>query len=428
MSILAHLKARDPRAGFATDILVAMRGILPGLASQPQLRVITNAGGLNPIACAESVAKQLVGAGLGGEQIGVVLGDDLLGRIADLQAAGCELAQMDTGQPLGSLGGKLACANAYLGAQPIVAALADGARVVITGRVADASLTVAPAVHEFHWSWNDWNRLSAATVAGHLIECGAQVTGGYADRWREIDYVDIGYPIAEMASDGETVITKPAGSSGIVDRRSVVEQLVYEIGDPQAYYTPDVIADFTTVDVAEAGPDRVRVWGATGTPASDFYKASLAYRAGYAASAQLLVWGNSALEKCRRTGELVLARLASVGCRPESSLIECLGAGYGVPLASDSEFVARGARAPQSDELVLRLSVRDSRREVVERFTCEIAPLITNGPNGLAGYASGRPSVRPVLAYWPTLIPKSLIQPRVEVRTAANWCARGDRS
>ncbi|MGE3777234.1 MAG: acyclic terpene utilization AtuA family protein, partial [Pirellulaceae bacterium] len=231
MSILAHLKSKDPRAGFATDILHVIDDPAPSLVEQPQLRIITNAGGINPEACAVAVARRLVDAELGDEGIAVVSGDDLTSRLAELQAAGCHLAHLDTGQPLADVPRRVACANAYLGAEPMVESLHRGARIVLTGRVADASLTVAPAVFEFGWEPRDWRRLAGATVAGHLIECGAQVTGGYSDRWDSLDLLDIGYPIAELGPEGDSVITKPAGSGGIVDRRSVVEQLVYEIGD-----------------------------------------------------------------------------------------------------------------------------------------------------------------------------------------------------
>jgi hypothetical protein len=423
MSILAHLKGKDPRAGFATDVLSAVRDMHPFLQGPSPLRVITNAGGINPAACAQALSAELVQAGLGAVSVGVVEGDDLLPHLTELQDQGCDFAHLETGQPLRECAAPIACANAYLGAVPIVDALAQGAEIIVTGRVADASLTVAPAVHEYGWSWDDWDRLAGATVAGHLIECGAQVTGGYSNRWRDIDLVDIGYPIAELAEDGASVITKPEGSGGIVDRRSVVEQLVYEIGDPAKYYTPDVVADFTTVEVAQAGSNRVHVRGATGKPASDSYKVSLAHHAGYMAAAQLLVWGIDARERAAKVGELIVDRLARAGLTLDQVNVEQLGAGDGVPVDWQG---LRGPAPPWSatpSELVVRITVRDRRRAAVERFTREMAPLITNGPSGLAGYAAGRPAVRPVLAYWPTLVPKSLVQPRVRVRSADRWGA-----
>jgi hypothetical protein len=287
-------------------------------------------------------------------------------------------------------------ANAYLGAAPICEALADTARIVITGRVADASLTLGPAMHEFGWPWDDWNAIAAGSVAGHLIECGAQVTGGYSTDWRGYDLANVGYPIAELEADGSCVIAKPAGSGGRVDRRTVVEQLVYEIGDPRHYLTPDVDVDFTSVEVDDLGNNRVAVRGATGHVAPDSYKVSLAYRDGYMAGSQLLVYGDDCLEKARECGEIVLSQVKQAGYELERTRIELLGCGDGVP---------RGTLASLPPEVMLRISVHDPRREAVERFTKEIAPLVTSGPAGLAGYAVGRSPVRPVFAYWPTLVP-----------------------
>ena len=424
MSILAHLKSKDPHAGFATDVLTVMRDILPALHRQPQLRVVTNAGGMNPGSCATAVSQILVDAGLGKEPVAVVRGDDLLPHLVQLQATGCSFTNLDTGKPLRDLGKPVVSANAYLGASSIVEALEGDARLVITGRVADASLTVGPLVHRYGWRWDQWDKLGAATVVGHLIECGAQVTGGYSDRWRELDYVDIGYPIAEVEADGSAIITKPVGSGGIVDRRSVAEQLLYEIGNPAEYYTPDVIADFRQVEVEETEQDRVRVRGATGKPAPDSFKVSLAYQGGYTATAQLLVVGPDAADKGRFVAELILKRLAKIGISFQQSHVECLGAGRDSSHRTQSRIQARAGREDQY-EVVLRLTVRDSNRAAVERFTQEIAPLITNGPSGITGYASGRPAVRPVLAYWPTLVPKSLVKSVVEIGEANTWVQRG---
>lgn len=408
MSILARQREKDPQSGFAEDFLMVLRDLLPALKSQPQLKIVTNGGGMNPVACARAAGEILEAAGLGATSIGVVTGDDLLPGIGELKSAGCQFRNLDTDQPLAELQAPVVSANAYLGARPITAALAQNARIVITGRVADASLTLGPAVHEFGWDWNDLPRIAGATVAGHLIECGSQVTGGYATEWQGVDYTTIGYPIAELAADGRCVITKPAGSGGVVNRRTVTEQLIYEISDPACYHTPDIALDFTTVEVADLGNDRVQVSGASGRPASDTYKVSLAYRDGYFASGQLLVTGADCLTKAKCVAETILARTAAATQRPERSLVECLGAGE-----------SPASTTPR--EVMLRITVHDPRREVVERFTREIAPLITSGPAGLTGYAAGRPSVRPVFAYWPTLVPKSLVREHVEVRSAADW-------
>ncbi|MEX2176983.1 MAG: acyclic terpene utilization AtuA family protein [Pirellulaceae bacterium] len=436
MSILARQREKDPGAGYAEDFIEILRSLTPALHAQPGLKIIANSGGVNPQACARAAAKLLVAANLPEVAVGCVTGDDLLPRIESLMHEG-ELRNLDTGEPLSSLlaatpgrassgtqpspapspqlPAPIVAANAYLGARPIADALAAGARIVITGRVADASLTVGPAMHEFDWRWDDWDRLAAASVAGHLIECGAQVTGGYSTHWQTADLADVGYPIAELSSNGTAVITKPPGSGGTVSRRTVVEQLVYEIGDPRHYLTPDVDCDFTAVEVAVISPDRVQVTGATGRAAPDQLKVSLAYRDGWMASGTLLVYGPDCREKAAACGAIIFRRCELAGYELARTNVELLGHGAGVPGA----FFHRKYQPP--GELVLRVTAHDPRREAVECFVRQFAPLITSGPAGLAGYASGRPQVRPVFAYWPALVSKSLVQPRVEVRSAKEW-------
>lgn len=416
MSILARQREKDPGSGYATDFLTILKSLVPAMQQQPRLKIIANSGGMNPPACARAAATVLAAAGFGEMPIGCVTGDDLLPRLPALQTAGCNFVNLDTGQPFESDTGVVA-ANAYLGARPIADALAGGARIVITGRVADASLTVGPAMHQFGWAWDDWNRLAAASVAGHLIECGAQVTGGYSVRWQDADLADVGYPIAEVSADGTAVITKPVGTGGVVNRRTVVEQLVYEIGNPQHYLTPDVDCDFTTVEVEELAADRVAVRGATGYAATDTYKVSMAYRDGWMASGQLLVYGADCREKAEQCARIIFERCRLAGYELARTHFELLGYGGGVPGA----WLWRKYQTP--GELVLRVAAHDSRREAIECFASQLAPLITSGPAGLAGYAAGRPQVRPVFAYWPTLIPKELVQPVVEVRTAKEWAA-----
>jgi hypothetical protein len=414
LSILARAREKNPQLGYAEDFLDVLRSLTEPLKAQPQLKIVTNAGGMNPLSCASAAAKILSEAGLGDTVIGVVSGDDLLPRLDELRTAGCEFKHFETGEPLidRSL---IVSANAYLGGPPIAEALAKGARIAITGRVADASLTVGPAMHALGGQWNDWDRLAKFSVAGHLIECGAQVTGGYSVNWSNYDLADVGYPIAEIEPDGNCVITKPAGSGGAVNRRTVVEQLVYEIGDPQHYLTPDVDCNFTSVEVEDLGGDHVRVSGATGGTAPENYKVSLAYRDGYFASGQLLVYGDDCVEKAARTSEILQQRLRMAGQDPQHWFLELLGADDGVPIPKPAKI--------HFPEVLLRITARDPRREVLERFTREFAPLITSGPAGLAGYAAGRPVVRPVYAYWPTLVPRQLVPAAVEVRTAQEWCS-----
>jgi hypothetical protein len=406
MSILALQKQRHPEAGYAGDFLDVLRQLTPILQRQSGLKIVTNAGGMNPQGCAARARTILAEAGLSERRIAIVFGDDLLPRLDDLLAQGQAFSNLDTGAPLATVRDRVVSANAYLGCQPIVSALRQGADIVITGRVADASLTLGPAVYEFGWAADDWDRLAAGTVAGHLIECGAQATGGLWCNWQETDLALVGYPIADIEASGAFLLTKPPGSGGAVNRETVAEQLLYEVGDPAAYLTPDVVADFTSVTLTETGRDEVRVTGARGKPAPDRYKVSIAYRDGWTASGTLVLAGAGAAHKARRCGEMLFERLRRAGALPAHRNIECLGAGDVVPGV---------AAQPDVPEVVLRVAVRDADRAVVERFTKEFAPLVTSGPPGVTGYTTGRPTVREVFAYWPALVDKSVVTPQVQI-------------
>ncbi|HTU19478.1 MAG TPA: acyclic terpene utilization AtuA family protein [Gemmataceae bacterium] len=405
MSILALQKQRHPEAGFAGDFLDVLQQLAPVLHRQPQLKIVTNAGGMNPHGCAGRARALLDQAELKQRRIAIVHGDDLLPRLDELLAQGHGFTNLDTGEPLSAIRDRIVSVNAYLGCQPIVTALRQGADIVITGRVADASLTLGPAVYEFGWQWDDWDRLTAGTAAGHLIECGAQATGGLWCSWQETDLALVGYPIADLEESGEFILTKPAGSGGAVNRETVAEQLLYEVGDPAAYLTPDVVADFTSVQLTEIGPDQVRITGARGKAATDRYKVSIAYRDGWTADGTLLIAGPEAAKKARRCGEMIFERLRRAGALPAHRNIECLGSGDSVP------GVLPIVDAP---EVVMRVTVRDADRAVVERFTKEFAPLVTSGPPGVTGYTTGRPTVREVFAYWPALVDKSVVVPRMQ--------------
>jgi len=411
MSILALQKQRDPAAGYAHDFLDVLQRLTPILRDQPRLKVVTNAGGMNPVACAERAKSILQQAGLGDRRVARVTGDDLLPQLGDLLAAGHPLTNLDSGEPLSTVRDRVVSANAYLGARPIADAIKLGAAIVITGRVADASLTVGPAAFELGWNWSDRDRLSAATVAGHLIECGAQATGGLWTNWTEApDLADVGYPIADIEPGGGFRVEKPHGTGGAVNFETVSEQLLYEVGDPAAYLTPDVTADFTSVRLTEKGADVVEVSPARGKPATDTYKVSIAYRDGFASSGTLVLLGPDAERKARFAGQVLLDRLKAAGVSFTDSLVECLGAGDCVP------GVVRAAAPPP--EVVLRAAVRSPHRAAVERFTKEFAPLVTAGPPGVTGYTTGRPAVREVFAYWPALIAKSAVDPHVAVELA----------
>jgi Acyclic terpene utilisation family protein AtuA len=409
MSILALLKQRDPNAGYAHDFLDVLQRLTPTLRDQPGLKVVTNAGGMNPASCANRAREILNESGLRDRRVGVVAGDDLLPRLDELLAGGHALVNLDTGEPLDKVRDRVVSANAYLGARPIVDALRLGADVVVTGRVADASLTVGPAVFEHGWEWTDIDRVCAATAAGHLIECGAQATGGLWTNWTEIpDLADVGYPIADVAADGQFRIEKPAGSGGAVNFETISEQLLYEVGEPAAYLTPDVTADFTSITLTETARETVEVTGARGKPVTDSYKVSVAYRDGYTASGTLVLLGPEAERKGRFAGQVLLDRLKRAGFEYADALVECLGTGDGV------SGVIRGRYDPP--EVVLRVAVRSPDRAAVERFTKEFAPLVTAGPPGVTGYTTGRPAVREVFAYWPALSAKIAVDPHVTAK------------
>ncbi|MER3428941.1 MAG: DUF1446 domain-containing protein [Pyrinomonas sp.] len=408
MSIMQKQRARDPNAGYARDFVPLMRQILPTCVAR-RIRVITNAGGVNPHGCAIAVRDAARELGLR-VRIATVTGDDIMDRLDDLLARGIELRNMDTGAPLATVRDRVQSANAYLGAWPLVEALRNGAQVVIAGRATDTGLTLAPMIYEFDWKEDDWDRLAAGTVAGHIIECGAQCSGGNCQyQWRSIpDLANVGYPIVEAHPDGTFIVTKHEKTGGRVSIQTVKEQLVYEMGDPRAYITPDCIADFTTIRLEDAGPDRVRVFGIKGRPCTDQLKVSISYFAGYKAVGTLVYAWPEAYEKAKAADRILRARLERLGLKFDQILTEYVGvnATHG-PLA--------GEPSPDIPEVQLRVGVRGQDRAAVERFTKEIAPLILTGPPAVTGFAGGRPKVEEVVAYWPSLIPKSEIKPRVEI-------------
>lgn len=411
MSILQKQKERDPAMGYARDFVGAMESVLAAVAERG-VKVIANAGGVNPEACAAAVQAMAAAAGRAGAlRIGVVTGDNLLPSIDELLAAGHELRNMDTGEPLSVVRDRVIAANTYIGSTPIVEALAKGANVVITGRSTDTALTMAPLRHEFGWGAAEWDKLAAGIIAGHIIECGAQSSGGNClHDWRNIPHLaDVGYPIVEGSADGTFVVTKHPGTGGRVSVPTVTEQLVYEMGDPHAYITPDVVADFTSIQLEDAGADRVRVFGIRGAPATDKLKVSIAYKSGYKAVGSLVYAWPDALEKAQVADRVLRERLDRLGLKFEKVLGEFVGASatHG-PLAGNA-----GANAP---EVQYRIGVRDGDRKKVERFTREIVPLVLNGPPSVTGFAGGRPKVEEIVAFWPALVDKTVVQTRVEVR------------
>ncbi len=410
MSIMQKQRSRDPRLGYARDFVPLMQQILPALIEK-NIRVTANAGGVNVEGCAAAVRDVSRQLGLAGKvRIGTVTGDDIMPRIDELLSRGIELRNMDTGEPLATVRDRIQSANAYLGAWPMVEGLNRGAQIVITGRATDTGLSLAPMIHEFGWAANDWNRLAAGTIAGHIIECGAQCSGGNCQyEWRSIpNLADVGFPIAEVLPNGEFFITKHEGTGGCVSIQSVKEQLVYEMGDPHEYITPDCVADFTTIHLENAGPDRVRVFGIEGRPATQFLKVSISYSAGFKAVGTLVYSWPDAFEKAQAADKILRARLERLGLRFDQILTEFVG-------VNATHGALAGPPSADLPEVQLRVGVRSEDRNAVERFTKEIAPLILTGPPGVTGFAGGRPKVEEIVAYWPALIPKEEIVTKVEL-------------
>jgi hypothetical protein len=408
MSILRKQRERDPAAGYARDFVALMEKIFPACVGKG-IRVVTNAGGVNPRGCAEALIAAAKRVGVRGK-VALVTGDDLMDRLDPLIAAGHAFANLETEEPLSAVRDRVRSANAYLGARPIVEALALQPHVVVTGRASDAALTYAPMVHEFGWLWNDWDRLAAGVVAGHINECGAQSTGGnsMADWWTIPDLAQVGFPIIEAEPDGDFVVTKHQGSGGRVDRRTVTEQLVYEVGDPARYITPHVVADFTSLRLADDGPDRVRVTGVKGGHAPDHLKVSIAYTNGWKAVGTLLYTWPDAAAKARAAARVLRERLDRLGLRFDAIRTELVGWD-----AAHGHLVGE----PPADlpEVQLRVAVRSLDPAPVERFTREMVPLVLTGPPSATGYAGARAKVQEIMAYWPALIPRGIVESGLRV-------------
>ena len=410
MSILQKQRARDASAGYARDFVQLMREILPDCVEK-NIKVTANAGGVNVEGCAEAVREVAKDLGLSGKfKIGIVTGDDILGKLDEFLDKGVAIINMDTGESLASIRDKVQSANVYLGAKPLVEALDQGAQIVIGGRLTDTGLTLAPLMHEFGWTFEDWDKIAAGTIAGHIIECGGQCSGGNCQYdWQNIpDLADIGFPIVEAAPNGEFVVTKHENTGGIVSIPSIKEQLLYEMGDPHSYITPDVIADFTTINLAREGENRVRVFGIKGNPNTEFYKVSIAYSAGWKAVGTLVYAYPDAYAKAQAADKILRARLERLGLKFDVVLTEFVG-------VNATHGHLAGEPPKDIPEVQLRFGVRGQNKADVERFTKELAPLILTGPPAVTGFAGGRPKVEEIMAYFPALIPKTLIETKVTV-------------
>lgn len=406
MSIMAVQREKDPNAGYARDFIDVILSLIPFWKQGSKVKIITNAGGLSPQRCGLACVEALKKANCEHIRVGIVTGDDVL-TIIQNHPDRSSFENLDTGESIAGIASELVTANAYLGSKPIVDALDMGLSIVITGRCADPSLTVAPCVSHFGWRWDDYDRIAQATVAGHLIECGTQVCGGISTDWLELeDLMNFGFPFVEVEEDGSFIITKPAMTGGVVDLRTVKEQLLYEIGDPNSYLSPDVTVSFLSLILKDLGDNRVSITGAKGRSPQETLKVSATYKDGYKTEAFLAIFGRHAKKKAQKCGEIILEHAAQAGYALERSSIECLGTGAVVPIALATEC--------EPLECILRISAADHRFEALEYLTKLIAPMVTSGPQGTTGYTSGRPQIRPVFGYWPCLITATEVTPHVE--------------
>ena len=404
MAILQKQRARKPDTGYPADFLLHLRDVLPACV-QRGIRIITNAGGVNPLACraaVEALARELGVADR--VKVALVLGDDLHLDLDALLDFGEPLLNMDTGKPLADVRNRVLSANAYIGAAAIVRALEEGANVIVTGRVADAAVTLAPMMFEFGWSGTDWDRIAAGVVAGHIIECGAQCTGGNFTDWHQVkSFRNMGFPLVEAESDGSFVVTKHPNTGGLVSVHTVTEQILYEIGAP-GYLTPDVVARFDSVRVEQEGPDRVRVTGARGEPAPPKLKVSISYHAGWRAFGRLILSGPDTLAKAKAVADAFWDAAGGRGAY-EQSMQQVIGWNACHPPMSKSE----------PGEVLLQFAVRDQdERKINTRFASQLVPRVLGTVPGISYIADqGRPRASEVVAFWPALISRAAVTPRV---------------
>lgn len=415
MSILQKQRSRDASQGYARDFVEVISQIIRDCAER-NIRVVANAGGVNIEGCRDAVLAEARRQNLQNRvRVAAVIGDDIMPRLQSLLEAGHKLTNMETGAPLSDVMDRVMSANAYIGAQPIIEALRQNATVVITGRSTDTALTYAPMMHEFGWASDDWNKLAAGVVAGHINECGAQASGGNSlIGWQDVpDMWDIGYPIIEASDDGTFIVTKHDKTGGLINRAVVSEQILYELGNPKDYITPDVVADFSTISLEDAGANRVRVHGVKGSERTDKLKVSISYHAGYKAVGTLVYSWPDALKKAEMASNVLKERLDRAGYKYDAVRTEFVG-------WNSTHAHLAGPASDDIPEVELRVGVRSIDKKAVEAFTKELAPLILTGPPSVTGFAGGRPRVQDIVAYWPALIDRDQIEPnlRVEVTEA----------
>lgn len=410
MSIMQKQRMRNENFGYARDFVDVIEATLDEIKSDG-VKVISNAGGVNPRACKDAILEVAKMKGITGIKVAVVDGDDILPGLDKLIADGHSLNNMETGQPITTIKDDLLSANVYFGCRPIVEALQKGADIVITGRVTDTGLTLAPMVHEFGWNFEDYDKMSAGTIAGHIIECGAQVSGGNFTDWETVeDFVYIGFPIIEARQDGTFFVTKHEGTGGLISEMTVKEQLLYEIGNPAEYITPDCIADFTSIQLEQDGKDRVKVWGIRGKPATPTYKISASHIDGYKLSSTLVYCWPDAVKKAQKAAEILKKRADGLQVTFRDYNVELVGLN-----ACNEDPSVLSENNKEVNEVQLRFSVHGSSKDEIDRFGKEIAPLILTGPSGVTGFAGGRPKASEVVAYWPALLNKEAVSPKITI-------------
>ncbi|MCR9132817.1 MAG: DUF1446 domain-containing protein [bacterium] len=409
MSIMQKQKLRNPEWGYARDFVHVIEQILPEIENDG-IKVISNAGGVNPHACKDEILKIAKAKGVKNLKVAVVAGDNILPNIDQLIDDGHTLNNMESGEPISTVKENLLSANVYFGCKAVVEALEQGANVIITGRVTDTGLTLAPMIYEFGWEYSDYDKMAIGTIAGHIIECGAQVSGGNFTDWKKVeDFTNIGFPIIEAKADGTFYVTKHEGTGGLVNQMTVKEQLMYEIGNPAEYITPDVIADFTTVHLEDAGENRVKVTGIKGKPDTPTYKISASYTDGFKLSATLVYCWPDALKKAQKGAEILQKRAEALNLEIDEFHSEYVG------YNGTTEKPVEQSNSQDFDEIQMRVSICGKNKEHINRFGMEIAPLILTGPSGVTGFAGGRPKASEIVAYWPALLDKKAVQPTVEV-------------
>jgi hypothetical protein len=402
MSVLAKQKDANPSLGYARDFPPLIERILPDIIAK-KTTVISNAGGLNPKACAEAIVAAARARHIP-VKVAVISGDD----IKQLTVSH-ELPHLETKASLSVIRDRITSANAYIGSEPIVEALQNGADIIVTGRVADPSMVLGPLRFAFGWAEHEWNKLASGILAGHIIECGAQSSGGnFSGDWRAVrDLAHVGFPIIEAYENGDFVVTKHPNTGGLVSQATVKEQMVYEIGDPTAYYTPDVVANFTTAQLTDDGQDRVKITGVTGSPRPNTYKVSISYFHGYRTVSTLVYSWPEAISKAKAATEILHTRIKDLGLRFEKVHAEVIGANACHGALTDSN-------NPDLPEVMLRFAVQGPHEKDVKRFTREMAPLVLGGPPFATAYSGGKGDVSEVYGYWPSLIDRTEIRPQVE--------------